>query len=174
MLRYVIIFSLATFCSAAIAQNISLTTVILVRHAEKGFDEAGDPELNEKGIIRATELNRILRNQPLDAIYSTEFKRTRQTVALLAAEKGLEILDYNPFKIEEVMEIIKNAKGKTILFSGHSNTTPIIINKIIDKEQYQSLDETDYDNFYIVTFTEIGNAKVIELEYGESSNEKKK
>lgn len=169
MIRITFLAFLSLFSGILFAQTNELTTVILVRHAEKGFDEAGDPDLTEEGTNRAIELKRILHNQHFDAIYSTPFKRTRQTVAPLAAVKNLEVLDYNPFKMDEVMDIINSAKGKTILFSGHSNTTPVIINKIIGSEEYKSMSESDYDNIYIVTFSAIGQAKVIELEYGAHS-----
>ena len=143
-----------------------LTTVILVRHAEKKVDQNGDPDLTEEGQKRARELMRILKDQPIDVIYSTPFKRTRQTVAPLALFKNKDIQEYNPSKMEEVIELIKEAKGQTILLSGHSNTTPAIINQILKTDSFNELDESDYDNMYIVTFSEIGRGTVVQLEYG--------
>ncbi len=142
------------------------TTVILVRHAEKGFDEGGDPSLTEEGTSRANELLRVLAHMSIDSIYTTPFKRTRETVQPLANAKNLPIGNYNPFKMEEVANIIKASKGKTLVFSGHSNTTPVIINMLVGNDSYKSLPESDYDNLYIVTFSEIGKAKVMHLEYG--------
>ncbi len=169
MNKLIILFSLLLFTTSVMAQS-ELTTVILVRHAEKGIDEAGDPDLTKRGMKRAKELVRVLQDQPIDGIYSTPFKRTMQTVEPLAAAKKIKIEDYNPFKMEEVIEMIANAKGKTLVFSGHSNTTPALINQILKEDKYKSLDESDYDNLYIVTFSELGNAKVIVLEYGEDSD----
>ena len=169
MNKLIISFALILFSTCTMAQS-ELTTVILVRHAEKGVDEAGDPDLTELGIKRAKELVRVLQDQPIDAIYSTPFKRTRQTVAPLAEAKALEIEDYNPFKMEEVVDLIANSKGKTLVFSGHSNTTPALINQIIKEDKFKSLDESDYDNLYIVTFSELGNAKVTVLEFGDDSD----
>lgn len=168
MNKLIIFFALILFSTSAMAQS-ELTTVILVRHAEKGVDEAGDPDLTKSGIERAKELVRVLQGQPIDGIYSTPFKRTRQTVAPLAEAKQLKIEDYNPFKMQEVVDLISNSKGKTLVFSGHSNTTPAIINQIIKEDKFKSLDESDYDNLYIVTFSELGNAKVTVLEYGADS-----
>jgi 2,3-bisphosphoglycerate-dependent phosphoglycerate mutase len=143
-----------------------LTTVILVRHAEKGVDQNGDPDLTEDGQKRARELMRILKDQPIDVIYSSPYKRTRQTVAPLALFKNKEIKEYNPSRMEEVIELIKGAKGQTILLSGHSNTTPAIINQILKINSFNELNESDYDNIYIVTFSEIGSGAVVQLEYG--------
>lgn len=168
MNKLIISFALILFSVGAMAQS-ELTTIILVRHAEKGVDEGGDPDLTEVGEARAKELVRVLKEQSIDGIYSTPFKRTRQTVAPLAESKSLEIQDYNPFKMEEVVELISNSKGKTLVFSGHSNTTPALINQIIKEDKFKSLDESDYDNLYIVTFTELGHAKVTVLEYGQDS-----
>ncbi|MEQ9167386.1 MAG: phosphoglycerate mutase family protein [Fulvivirga sp.] len=169
MNKLIISFALVLLSLGATAQS-ELTTVILVRHAEKGVDEAGDPDLDEAGMKRAKELVRVLNGQKIDGIYSTPFKRTRQTVEPLAEAKSLEILDYNPFKMEEVVELITNSKGKTLLFSGHSNTTPALINQIIKEDKFISLDESDYDNLYIVTFSTLGNASVTVLEYGDDSD----
>jgi len=146
------------------------TTVILVRHAEKAFAESGDPDLTDEGDKRAMELARVLENEKVDAVYSTPFKRTRQTVKYLAEQKSLEIKDYNPFKMEEVVEIIESNNGKTLVFSGHSNTTPALLNKMVDEDKYSHLSEGDYDNLYIVFYQKKGKAKVLSLEYGQQSD----
>ncbi|ELR69625.1 hypothetical protein C900_04850 [Fulvivirga imtechensis AK7] len=151
-------------------QSDSITTVILVRHAEKDFAKDGDPVLTENGTARARLLAEILKNQSVDAVYSTPFNRTRQTVEPVASQKTLEVIDYNPFKLEEVIEIIEANKGKTLLISGHSNTVPLILNMMVNEDKYRQLDESDYDNLYIVSYLRKGNAKVLELQYGEVTN----
>jgi len=146
-----------------------ITTIILVRHAEKGFDEAGDPDLTSEGKIRAQELARVLQFTSIDAIYSTPFKRTQQTVEPLAGDNDLEIQTYNPFKLNEIKELIDKHKGQTLVFSGHSNTTPVILNKLTGKDTYRQLDDGDYDNLYIVSYQEDKNATVTVLEYGQDT-----
>jgi len=49
----------------------SLTTIFLVRHAEKAQDSTSDPPLTPGGKARAQELAYILKYVPLDAGYST-------------------------------------------------------------------------------------------------------
>lgn len=163
-----LLIALFLFASAAVyAQEI--TTIILVRHAEKGFDEAGDPDLNEEGTKRASELQRVLKDTDIDLIFSTPFKRTKQTVQHLAEARGLDVNDYNPFKLDDVLGIINENKGKTILFSGHSNTTPVILNMLVGEDRYRQLDDEDYDNLYIVTYLSAEQTKVVSLEYGADS-----
>lgn len=145
----------------------SQTTVILVRHAEKVKD-GKDPVLTEAGLARAQELVRVLADTPIDEIYTTPFNRTRLTVEPLANKFGIEVQEYNPFDLPGTTEMIKNAAGKTLVFSGHSNTTPILVNLLLEEERYRPLDEGDYDNLYIVTIYE-GKSSVVQLSYGEPS-----
>lgn len=145
------------------------TTVILLRHAEKVVDGGNDPVLSEKGAERALELARVLAHVQVDAIYATPFNRTRQTVLPLAESKRLDILEYNPFKLEDIARMLKSADNKTFVFSGHSNTTPILVNLLTGSENYKALDEADYDNLYIVTLNGDETFKVLELAYGDAS-----
>lgn len=161
-----LLFTAILLGAAVLTGWAQTTTIILVRHAEKGFDEGGDPELTEAGHERARELARILEPMPIAAIYSTPFKRTEQTVVPLAEAKELAVNSYNPFKMDEVLEVIKENSGKYLVFSGHSNTTPVLVNKLLGEDRYSQLDEKDYDNLYIVTLQSDGTASVAVLEYG--------
>ncbi len=169
-MRYTLLLLLLINSFLITAQDLP-TTVILVRHAEKAFDEGGDPNLTEEGQERAKELARMLESQSVDQIYSTPFKRTMQTVKPLADSKKLEIVEYNPFKLEETIELIKNATGgQTLVFSGHSNTVPVMVNKLLGKESFPMIDESVYDNLFIISFTEFGKGKVTHLKFGSSSS----
>ena len=59
--------------------------------------------------------------------------------------------------------MIDKESGGTVLISGHSNTTPMLVNRLIGKERYQQFDESDYDNLFIVMATEVGNGTVLKL-----------
>ena len=53
-----------------------VTTVILVRHAEKATEGmANDPPLSAAGVGRAKELARVLAGTKLAAIYTTPYER---------------------------------------------------------------------------------------------------
>ncbi|CAG0939705.1 partial 2,3-bisphosphoglycerate-dependent phosphoglycerate mutase, partial [Candidatus Brocadiaceae bacterium] len=66
------------------------TTFIIIRHAEKE-STGSDPNLTVDGISRAEELKRILGNISINAVYSTTYNRTKQTVAPLATAKGITV-----------------------------------------------------------------------------------
>ncbi len=142
------------------------TTVILVRHAEKGNDGTKDPDLSEAGYARAKSLAGFLKKTHVDAIYSTPYKRTRNTVAPLAQAKGLSVSDYDALKTDAIDQILKNHAGGTIVIVGHSNTTPWVANYLIGKDVYKDFADSDYENILVVTVIEKGkNAPVVWFSY---------
>jgi broad specificity phosphatase PhoE len=161
---------LVLICSHAVAQPI--TTFILIRHAEKasagemskGMDTK-DPELSEAGRQRALRLAAMLKETKVDAIYSTNYKRTMSTVTPLATAKGITILTYEPKKSEVVDEMLKEYAGGTVVICGHSNTTPWMANYLTGKDELKDFDDSDYDNVLLVEVLEKGKAKVVWLKY---------
>jgi len=147
------------------AQAQELTTFILVRHAEKADDGTKDPALSEEGKSRAQRLAAHLNSTDLTAVYSTPYHRTRSTVEDIAESHNLQILEYEPFAGDVLDEMLENNRGGIILISGHSNTTPHLVNTLIGKDMLEQLDESDYDNLFIVTISEIGNGKVVHVHY---------
>jgi 2,3-bisphosphoglycerate-dependent phosphoglycerate mutase len=148
-----------------LAQENVITTFILVRHAEKDLTQStNDPDLSKEGSARAVKLNELLVRTDIHAIYSTAYKRTQQTVAIVAAEKGLAINTYQAK--EEVDEMIQEHTGGTILLSGHSNTIPVILNYLTGEEKYKMFDDNDFGNVIVVSFVSRGkNAKVTWFRY---------
>lgn len=142
----------------------TVTTIIVVRHAEK-VDDSNDPELSPEGEERALRLAQMLENTDIDVIYSTNYKRTLGTVHPIAEEKGLEILLYDSRNEVEYAQIFERNKGTTILIVGHSNTVPLAANHYLGEDRLEKFDESDYGNFFILIVTEIGNAKLIHLRY---------
>ncbi len=142
-----------------------VTTFILVRHAEKADDGTSDPDLNADGVERAGKLSAHLSETAITAVYSTDYKRTRQTVEKIAGRRELEIKPYAPFHDNTLTDMLEAERGGIILISGHSNTTPVLVNRLIGEERFVQLDESDYDNMYIVTVTEVGNGQVVHLTY---------
>jgi broad specificity phosphatase PhoE len=61
------------------------------------------------GLMRAQSLAKLMQATKVDAIYSTPYKRTRNTVSPLAKEKGFDVLEYN--KIEEMDILLKKYQG---------------------------------------------------------------
>lgn len=154
---------------SALTFNVSaqtdVTTFILVRHAEKSKDDPRDPSLSEAGIKRAESLNAMLKQADIAALYSSPYKRTRSTVQPIADAKGLEVNTYDPRSAAFLEDIMTKFKGKTIVISGHSNTTPNVVNALIGEDRFKQLSEDDYSKIYIVSVTEIGKGTVTLLSY---------
>ena len=153
-----------TRLSASIHANN--TTFIFVRHTEKDTVK-GDPILTKAGMERAIDLSHMLADLPITAVYSTDFKRTKQTAQPTATAKGLEINIYNHRELEATAKEIfsKHSEG-VILVVGHSNSTPNFINLLLGEKKIEQIDESDYDNLFIVQAKEIASAEVLHLHYG--------
>lgn len=129
------------------------TTIYLIRHAEKADDSKNkNPDLSEMGQMRASHWDDIFSAVRFDAIYSTNFNRTKQTAGPTAKTQQLGVTVYDPKELT-VEKIKKNHLGQTILIVGHSNTIPDLVNKIIGQKVYPLIEETVYGNLYIVTIT---------------------
>ena len=147
------------------------TTVILVRHAEKSTLPADNPGLNEAGMARAAELARQLVEADVvagvDAIYSSTYRRTEETVQPIATALGLSITPYDASNTETIMDdIVRQHKGKVILVVGHSNTVPELIANMGASKNVPEIDENEYDNMYIVSIPWFGKTKTIRVRYG--------
>lgn len=153
-------------------ESQATTTIIFVRHAEKEQSPPDDPALSEAGRRRVAELTRQLVEADVvagvDAIYSTPYKRTLQTVQPLAEALDLPVHRYDPDDNEAVLEtILRNHKGKIILVVGHSDTIPGLIADLGASKKVPPIADNEYDNIYIVSIPWFGKTKTIRLRYGE-------
>jgi broad specificity phosphatase PhoE len=146
-----------------------VTTVILVRHAEKIIDpNNSDPDLSPAGQARAQEIVRIFGDTGINAIYATQYKRTQQTVKPLADKLGLPINQVNSKSTADLLTQIRSQNsGQIIFIAGHNNTVPEII-AALGGPTFPTIPETEFDNLYIVTVYRTGKAKVVKLKYGSS------
>ncbi|MDH4047353.1 MAG: histidine phosphatase family protein [Gammaproteobacteria bacterium] len=152
-------------------ESQATTTVIFVRHAEKDLSVAEDPPLSAAGRQRVAELTRQLVDADvvagIDAIYSTPFKRTRQTAEPLAARLAIPIEIYDPDDNEAVLaQILKKHKGRIILVVAHSDTVPALIADLGASKKVPAIAENEYDNIYVVSIPWFGKTKTIRLRYG--------
>jgi 2,3-bisphosphoglycerate-dependent phosphoglycerate mutase len=148
-----------------VKEETTLTTFILIRHAEKGTDDPKNPTLNEEGLARTQNLIGLLKHVDVNVLYSTPYKRTQQTIQPLADKYTLSIQEYNPSSMDFLNAVWAQNKGKTIVISGHSNTTPLVANYLLGEEKYSNLDESEYDKVFVVTINEIGKGTVTVLSY---------
>ena len=143
-----------------------ITTVILVRHAEKASQEDASP-LTPAGTARANELARMLTAAKIDAIYVTQYRRVQDTAAPFATMSALTPIVRNTgatYASDLAKEILKDHRGQTVLVVGHSNTT-IAVMKALGVEM-PKMEESEFDNFYVLTDVDGAAPKVLALRYG--------
>jgi broad specificity phosphatase PhoE len=143
-----------------------VTTVVIVRHAEKAAAPPDNPPLSTEGQARAQTLARILEGANVRGVYATEFPRTQQTVQPLAERLGLPVTQVNAGDADGLVKhIMSNHRGETVVVAGHSNTVPLIIEKL-KGGQVPAIADTEYDRLFIVNVYRFGKARVLQLRYG--------
>ena len=140
------------------------TILVLVRHAEKST--GGDPPLTAQGRRRAEKLAKLLQEMQLDEIYASPYVRTEQTAGPVAEAQGLKISAYDPERLEDFLELVKiRNKGERVLIVGHSNTTPHLLNLLLDREAYEQIEADDYNNLYIASIEGHGQVNILSLRF---------
>ncbi len=154
-----------------------VTTVFLIRHAERADEPRQDPPLTEKGTARSQEPARLLSNAGIKAIYTSTFARTKLTAEPLAKQLGitpaalnLKLNPANPRQIaeestKETVDKIMSHGGGSVLVVGHSNSIPDVI-KMLGGDITPTIDEKQFNDLFIVTVYAKGKAKVAHLKYG--------
>ena len=124
-----------------------LFTIYLVRHAEKQT-LISDPPLTSCGEKRAVALKEFWSDIPIDAVYSTDYKRTMSTAAPVAEAKDLEIQTYAPHALDALKATLMTKQQDAIVV-GHSNTTAVLAGLLIGEEM-GSFEESIYNRIYQV------------------------
>jgi broad specificity phosphatase PhoE len=154
------------------AADPGTTTVIVVRHAEKAAEPAADPPLTAAGVARAQALVDALRGVPIRAVISTDFARTRSTVAPVAARLGLttQLVDARArdHASHVASDVLARYRGQTVLVAGHSNTVPDIVAALVAPKP-PNICDAEYDNLYVVRVPAAGAATVERRRYGAAS-----
>lgn len=138
-------------------------TYFLVRHAEKDVAAGKDPPLTAAGEARAQRLATLLADEPLDAIYSSPTRRTRQTAAPVAHAKGLTIVDYDPSNADAFARRLRaEHPAGTVLVIGHSDTLPPLARALCGCA-VPDMDERIYGIRYTVRLDADGRATLREF-----------
>ena len=144
MKRLLLCLLLLAFVSVARAESI----VIIVRHAEKASEQGDDPPLSEAGRARAEALSRMLRDSGINAIFTTEFKRTKETAALTALALKITPTIVPAKEIETLANKLRELDGNALVVA-HGNTIPDLI-KALGIYVPINIPESDYDHFFFV------------------------
>jgi broad specificity phosphatase PhoE len=157
--------------SPLLASDSGVTTVVLVRHADKNTHApGGDAGLSAKGILRAQELARVLADTPLAGVYSTPFARARLTGEAVSRARGDSVRVYDPERLEALAERIRREDaGRTVLVIGHSDTLPQTF-EALTGEKFPEKESIDYDKLYFVTLFPGSGHHLLILHYGARVN----
>ena len=146
--------SLILLAVAAADVRAQSTVVVLVRHAEK-VDDSRDPALSEAGERRAEALAAALGDAGIQAVYTTQYVRTRDTAAPLARATGVEPViiasagDATANAAAIAAHIREHNAGRTVLVVGHSNTVPAIITALGGAD-VGTIGDDEYFHLFIV------------------------
>ena len=150
MKKIILICTFLFISSSCYSQEV--TTYYFIRHAEKLRIDITDknPKLNYEGVKRADAWKEVFTNVKLDAVYSTDYNRTKLTAKPTADSKHLPIFLYDP-KDMYSESFQHKTKGKAVLVVGHSNTTHVFANKVLGRDEYNQINDDNNSNLYIVS-----------------------
>ena len=151
------------------AEAQEVTTVLVVRHAEKEWED-GDPPLSDEGRERALDLLRLTEATGVSALYASQYRRTRETLEPVAARNGLEIQEHDAGDPAGLAaRILSEQAGGVVLVAGHSNTVPSIV-EALGAPRPSPIPDHEYDNLYVVYVEPAGrDPTVLRLSFGRES-----
>lgn len=149
-----------------------VTTVYIVRHAEKSTMVASDPDpdITDVGKRRAEALASRLGTAGVTAIIATQFKRTQETAQPLAAALRIEpeiIPAGSRTSSDSVAAAVLRHRGGKILIVGHSNTIPGII-EALGGPRLPNLCDNEYSNLFLMYIPASGKPELTRQHYGAS------
>jgi broad specificity phosphatase PhoE len=132
--------------------------VLLVRHAERAdggaapgatMTKSADPPLSAAGEARAAKLAAMLADAGINAIFSTELRRTQDTVKPLSQQIRVPVTTMRANDTAALAAKLKASHGNDIvLIAGHSNTVPDIIKALGGPAV--TIPDSEYDNLFVL------------------------
>ncbi len=121
----------------------------LLRHAEKQPDGSRDPALTEVGKSRSRQLAKWFQDKDLQDVWSSDYRRTRDTATPLLKQTGLQLSLYDPrdqsILVNDLLERQNNA-----LVIGHSNTIPALA-RLLCQCPIADMDEAEHDRLIVIS-----------------------
>lgn len=141
------------------------TTFLVVRHAER----AGNlDQLTPEGEQRSQVLAAIGSALRVQAIYSTNTKRTKGTAQPLATLAGSEIEIYGRLSKAWLESLKERHAGQCVLVVGHSNTAGVIAGLLAGEKPF-TIDHDEYDSLFVVQISG-EKTQCLRLRYGATTN----
>jgi broad specificity phosphatase PhoE len=113
-------------CATMPAQQQPIYYVLRHLHTPEG---QRDPDLTAQGQAAAQRLPALFANERPAAIYVSQFKRSQQTAAALAARFGLTPIVYDSADTPALVARVRSGPWPVVIV-GHSNTVPDIVQQL--------------------------------------------
>lgn len=130
-------------------------TIFLVRHAEKADAPADDPPLTAAGQKRAECLAQVLKDSGIKQIFVTDTKRTQQTAEPLAKALKIKPTVLPGKDTPTLVRDLFYTAGGNALVVGHSNTIPVIIQRL--QGGNVQIGDNEFDRLFVLRITAEGN-----------------
>lgn len=138
--------------------------VFVVRHAERQ-DDSTDSPLSEAGRARAERLATMLRDAGVTTLYATQWQRTQQTLAPLAAATGLKVEVVAGADIDTLVAAVRKAPPTgVVVIAAHSDTAPKILTAL-GAINTISIASGEYDNLFLVVPSAAGAPSLVRLHF---------
>ena len=121
-------------------------TVVLIRHAER--HASGSDTLSPAGAKRAALLVRMFREAGVSAIFTSEFKRTKDTAAPLAQALTITAQQIAANAATARTQLL--GAGPLALVVGHSDTVPALIAALGGPSGIE-IKELEFDRMFVLT-----------------------
>ena len=158
-----------------------VSTILLVRHAERqvappapgecpppglGITTSEGTSITEAGRERAAALAHVAGEAGVSAIYVSEVCRSQWTAKPLADRAGVPVVQLSAADVGGLVDhVLANHRGRTVLVSSHTDRIPQIISGF-GAAPAPAVADSDYDNFWVITVTRFGPARLMLLKYG--------
>ena len=126
--------------------------IYLIRHAEKQMDGGKDPGLTDSGMFRAEQLATWFQDKDIREIWSSDYRRSRDTVEPLLSRLGLELTLYDPRDLPALAKDLLDRRNNALV-AGHSNTTPELA-RLLCGCVISDMDDSEYDRLIVVVVTD--------------------
>ncbi|MDA7427154.1 phosphoglycerate mutase family protein [Primorskyibacter aestuariivivens] len=123
--------------------------VFLIRHAEKEMGD--DPALTEAGRIRATRWALMLEQAGINAVITTDARRTQETGGIIAEALDLPMGEIDRRDIAGLIDLMSfDHEEDRVLVVAHRETIPSILSAL-GLFDAVSIAEDDFANLFTVT-----------------------
>lgn len=128
MLRLILAAAFGLLAACTTITGATGPTYYVLRHLHTPEGQR-DPDLTAEGMAAAQRLPALFARERPAAIYVSNFKRSRQTAATLAARFGLTPIVYDPADTPGLVARVRGGPWPVVIV-GHSNTVPDIVEQL--------------------------------------------